>query len=240
MNLKWNLQMTNIFLKSPIALVLALFAMGSAMQEFALADPPDWAPAHGWRNKHDRGNDRHESKGHHRDHDDDDDDDSGLHGRRWGREHRHARYSDYDGRRWPSDYGIIHGGCDRRAIGAVLGGAVGGVVGSRVGRDADRPVAILLGSVIGAVVGAEIGRRMDEEDRACMGHALELADGGHPVMWSNESMQATYILTPMEMFQRGDLPCRTFSLEVRIPDRRDVSSQRACRSNAGRWDILGR
>jgi surface antigen len=222
-------------MKGRMICALILFLAGFAVHEIALADPPDWAPAHGWRNKQ---------------HGDDDwREDGERHGKRdeerkrkyrWDREHRHSRYSDYDGRRWPSDYGVIHGDCDRRAIGAVLGGVVGGAVGSRVGRDADRPVAILLGSVIGAVVGAEIGRRMDEQDRACMGHALELADGGHPVMWSNEITHATYILTPMQPFERGNLPCRTFALEVRDNGRRDVSSQQACRSPGGQWQLVGR
>lgn len=213
--------MTKTLSKAVAVLVFASFAMSDMGANLALADPPDWAPAHGWRKKHDR-------------------DDDDYRRDRWGRKHRHERYSDYDGRRWPSDYGVVHGECDRRAIGAVLGGVVGGVLGSRVGRDADRPVAILLGSVIGAVIGAEIGRRMDEEDRACMGHALELANGGQPVMWSNENTQATYILTPLEIFPQAGLPCRTFSLEVRTAGRKDVSNQRACRSSNGRWDLLGR
>ena len=134
---------------------------------------------------------------------------------------------------------MIYGDCDRRAIGAVLGGVVGGAVGSRVGGDGDRRVAILLGSVIGAVIGAEIGRRMDEQDRACMGHALELAEGGRPVMWSHEDKQTTYILTPLQVFQSNERSCRNFSLEVRVSGRTDVSNQKACRGAAGKWELLG-
>lgn len=221
--------------KGTFVLVLAALALNITLQDVALADPPDWAPAHGWRDKHERDDDRHERKGRHHDDDDRDDHDRGP---RWGHE-RHTRYSDYDGHRWPSDYGIVLGECDRHAIGAVLGGVVGGAVGSRASGE-DRPVAILVGSVIGAVLGAEIGRRMDEEDRACMGHSLELADGGRPVMWSNQGAQTTYILTPLDKVQRGDQPCRDFSLEVRMAGRTDLSHQRACRSAAGRWDLAGR
>ena len=93
----------------------------------AWGDPPPWAPAHGWRKKHD------------------------------------PNYAGYEGARWPSDYGILHGSCNREAIGAVLGGAVGGVVGSRVGQGETRAVATVLGAVIGAVIGAQIGKSMDEE-----------------------------------------------------------------------------
>ena len=73
-----------------------------------------------------------------------------------------------------------------------------------------------------------------------MGHALELAEGGHPVIWSNDPAQVTYILTPLDMFEQDNRPCRTFSLEVRTHERKDVSSQRACRSHDGRWDLLAR
>ncbi|MEQ1882019.1 MAG: glycine zipper domain-containing protein [Burkholderiales bacterium] len=204
-----------------VALILA--AMG--MQDIAMADPPEWAPAHGWRKKHER--------------DRDDDHHGRKHRREREREVRSTRYSDYDRNPWPSDYGVVYGDCDRRAIGAVLGGVVGGVVGSRVGSDGDRRVAILLGSVIGAVIGAEIGRRMDEQDRACMGHALELAEGGRPVTWRNETSQATYILTPLQVFHRNEQPCRNFSLEVRTGGRTDVSHQKACRGAAGRWELMG-
>ena len=73
-----------------------------------------------------------------------------------------------------------------------------------------------------------------------MGHALELAEGGHPLIWSNDTAQATYILTPMDMFEQDNRPCRTFSLEIRTHERKDVSSQRACRSHDGRWDLVAR
>ena len=38
-----------------------------------------------------------------------------------------------------------------------------------------KTVAIILGTVIGAVVGNRIGKSLDESDRGCIGHALELA-----------------------------------------------------------------
>jgi surface antigen len=183
---------------------LIAIALLIGMPEPVFSAPPSWAPAHGWRKKHD------------------------------------PAYVGYEGRRWPADYGVIRGGCDRQAIGAVLGGAVGGAVGARVGSDRDRPVAILLGTVIGAVIGAEIARKIDEQDRACVGHALELTEGGRPVMWDNPATRTTFILTPQSSYMRGDTPCRQFSLEVRSEGKSDVSQQRACRSREGNWQMVGR
>src|SRR5512134_2731273 len=122
-----------------------------------LAAPPDWAPAHGWRKKNDPS---------------------------------YSGYKGYSGKDWDSDYGVRSGSCDRGRVGQVIGGVVGGVAGGAIGgeiaKDSEhRDVAIAAGAVIGAVVGAEVGRRMDKTDRSCVGHALELADTGQSVKWTN-------------------------------------------------------
>ena len=108
----------------------------------ALADPPEWAPAHGWRKKPDRDDDYRRER-HRR------------------TEHREEVRVGYEGRRWPSDYGILRSQCNRETVGAVLGGVVGGVVGSQMGKDEGRVIATVIGSIVGAVVGAQIGRSMD-------------------------------------------------------------------------------
>lgn len=184
--------------------LIAIFALWTSAS-MTWADPPSWAPAHGWRKKHD------------------------------------PSYLGYEGRRWPSDYGVQGGTCNREAIGAVLGAAVGGAVGSRVGTGEDRAVATVIGVVVGAVVGARIGRSMDEEDRACIGHALELSERGRRVYWENERSGAHYILTPLSEMSRQDTrPCREFDLEVRIQGKRDVSRQTACRNDDGSWALARR
>lgn len=186
----------------------------------ANADPPDWAPAHGWRKKHDR-----------------DDDERDRHKRK---RHREEARVGYEGKRWPSDYGILRSHCNRDMVGAVLGGVVGGAIGSQVGREENRAVATVIGSVIGAVIGAQIGRSMDERDRACVGHALELAGNGRAVQWTNEHTGAEYLLSPTRDFSQSGRPCREFSLEVTLGSRRDVSRQQACRNDDGVWAMLGR
>ena len=184
-------------------LVFLLLAMASFMAlSSAWADPPPWAPAHGWRKKHD------------------------------------PYYVGYEGRRWPSDYGVLRGRCNREAIGAVLGAAVGGAIGSRVSKGDQRAVATVVGVVIGAIVGAQIGRSMDEEDRACIGHALELSQAGRPVYWENSRSGARYTLTPLgETVSHRGRTCREFMLEVRFPGKRDHSEQKACRNEDGTWSI---
>jgi surface antigen len=163
------------------------------------ADPPPWAPAHGWRKKND------------------------------------PNYVGYTGKKWEKDYGVIEGHCNTQQIGAVLGGAVGGVIGSRVGEKENRPVAIVVGTVLGAVIGAKIGKQIDESDRACMGHALELAGENKTVVWTNQATGVSYRLTPTRNVGDRRQPCREFTTLVKDGRRQDTVQGVACRRGQGEW-----
>jgi surface antigen len=167
----------------------------------ALATPPPWAPAHGWRKKHD------------------------------------PYYAGYSGRQYEHDYDVSRGGCNRDEIGAVLGGIAGGVIGSKVGEGENRPVAIVLGTVVGAVIGAEIGRRMDDSDRSCMGHALELASANQTVSWSNPQERVSYQLTPLGANERRDDGCRTFKLVAHGAFGLSEGRTTACADDQGVWRL---
>ena len=167
-----------------------------------MAGPPDHAPAHGWRKKHD------------------------------------PYYVGYTGREWPQHYGIIEGRCNRDAVGAVLGGVVGGAIGSQVGDGSGRAVAIVLGTVLGAVVGREIGKDMDEKDRACVGHALELAKNGQSVRWQNEQTGVTYVVTPTTAFTSKGDSCRAFKLKTSMSGKSRTSETGACQTGEGTWRFM--
>jgi hypothetical protein len=166
--------------------LLGLLATG-----VALADPPSYAPAHGWRQKHD------------------------------------PYYAGHSGYRYREDFGILSGRCNRDAIGAVLGGVGGAVIGGQVVGSDDRAVGMVVGSVLGAVLGHAIGEELDRNDRACMGHALELGKAGVPVVWSHDGHN--YNFTP-----RGDAPggCRYATLAA---DSRKPQEILACPNKDGEW-----
>lgn len=147
-----------------------------------------------------------------------------------------ARYVGYTGREWQQDYGVLEGSCNRKAIGTALGAVVGGVVGSQVGDGSGRTVAIIVGSVLGAVIGREIGRDMDEGDRACVGHALELARAGQPVRWVNDSTGVSYLLTPQGAPNAGE-PCRAYKVVATRAGKSSSREGRACRTGDGTWKI---
>jgi len=154
----------------------------------------------------------------------------------WRKKHD-PYYVGYTGYSWPQHYGVIDGRCNRDQVGAVLGGVVGGVVGSQIGDGSGRVIATVLGTVLGAVIGREIGRDMDERDRACTGHALELAKDGQSVRWLNDSTGVNYVLTPTGVYPSRST-CRTFELQASRNGRVSKSESVACRSDDGTWKFL--
>ncbi|HYG55715.1 MAG TPA: RT0821/Lpp0805 family surface protein [Burkholderiales bacterium] len=145
-------------------------------------------------------------------------------------------YHGYTGKKWKKDYGVLEGRCNTAAVGAVVGGVAGGVIGAKVSSKEDRPVAIILGTAIGAVIGHTVGKELDNADRGCMGHALELAGNKHTVAWTNKQTGVSYRLTPTRGFNEGNVPCREFTTVVSTGKKKKESvSGVACRRGDGEW-----
>lgn len=178
---------------------MAFVALLTPLPPVAYADPPPWAPAHGWRKKND------------------------------------PYYVGYAGTRWGQDYGIIEGRCNRQAIGTVLGGVVGGAIGTTADREY-RAVAVIVGSVLGAVIGNQIGKSMDEADRGCIGHALELAADRRAVTWSNPDSGLNYKVTPLRGFNADGRKCREYMLDVNGKGVSDSRKEKACQTGPGTWE----
>lgn len=155
----------------------------------------------------------------------------------WRKKHDPA-YLGYTGKEWTRDYGIIEGRCNRDEIGTVLGAVVGGAIGSQVGDGSGRTVAVIVGSVLGAVIGREIGRDLDDRDRACIGHSLELVKLGHSVRWVNDKTRVTYLLTPVAPVKGDKNHCRRFKLQATFDGRAKASDGHACRTAEGTWTMM--
>ncbi len=144
----------------------------------------------------------------------------------WRKKHD-PYYAGYSGYKYREDFGILSGRCNRDAIGAVLGGAAGALIGREVAGKDDRAVGMVVGGVLGAVFGHTIGEELDRQDRACMGHALELGKVGVPVVWGHDGHR--YHFTP-----RGDAPggCRYATL---VMDEHKPKEIIACPNRDGEW-----
>ena len=148
-------------------------------------------------------------------------------------------YTGYSGKRWRKDYGVVEGSCNREAVGAAVGGIAGGAVGSQFGKGSGRQVAIVVGAIVGATIGAQIGHDLDNADRACMGHALELAGDNRRVKWSNPDTGTTYLLTPVRGFAITGHPCREFDLRTSHGGHSETGKGQACQIGDGTWQLVG-
>ena len=111
------------------AALMIVLLMGMGLGDMALADPPDWAPAHGRRDR-DRG-------------------DGDEHQQRPEQEREGRRFRGYDGRYYDRDYGIVERGrCNTDEILATAGAVAGGVIGNRSSAPENRTVATVIGAVI--------------------------------------------------------------------------------------------
>ena len=146
-------------------------------------------------------------------------------------------YVGYTGTRWPSDYEITSGHCNREEVGAVLGGVVGGTIGHEVAKPEDRVVATIIGAAVGALVGSKIGKELDERDQGCIGQALELAQPGQSVQWRNDQSGVAYVLTPTGSEQIDGRSCRVFKLRSTANGKAQTVTRRGCQVAQGQWEI---
>lgn len=177
----------------------------------AAADPPDWAPAHGWRARH-----------HHHEHYEHEDDDRVIVTQpRYIAVPRHGQ-----------------GSCNRELLGTILGGGVGAAAGSQIGRGNGKIAAVIAGTIIGGLVGGSIGRSMDRLDVQCLGQALEHARTGQPVVWRDPDDDADYRVTPTRTFHAANGQyCREYTAVAGIGGREQQTYGTACRQPDGAWQI---
>ena len=154
----------------------------------------------------------------------------------WRKKHD-PHYVGYTGHQWERDFAISSGRCNRQEIATVVGAVAGGAIANRVA-DEHRTVATIVGVIAGAVIGNRIGRELDEADRGCFGHALEIAVPGQRVTWTNEALGVRYELSPGNASPRHGASCREYTL-VTVAGRRDRSSQTgvACQAAPGVWQV---
>jgi surface antigen len=176
----------------------------------AAADPPPWAPAHGYRAKH---KDKHKHKR--------------------KKSYDYGHYGTYVP---PIDLRLGH--CEHDRLGVLLGGAAGAAVGTQIGGGSGRTAAIIGGTILGALIGGSIGRHMDSIDQHCVGQALEHANDGQNITWRNPESGTQYRVAPTRTVQVSDgRYCREYTTEALIGGRVQQTYGTACRQPDGSWQI---
>lgn len=188
-------------------------------QGYSAGGPPPWAPAHGWRRKHEG---------------------AGQYAMQEAAvvvEHAGTQVVVSDGAA-TVDVGIVKGTCNRDAIGTVLGGIIGGAIGNRVGDRENRKVSTVLGMVIGGVVGHKVGSSMDKADQHCSGQVLEQAADNQTVRWADHNGGGQYSMTPLRTYQANGMNCRDYLTEYRGTNGIEQDRSTACRNADGAWSKL--
>jgi surface antigen len=213
------------------AALAALLLGGMAIATPAAADPPSWAPAHGYRAGQDDQGDRRK-------------------GKHW-KKHKHAHHhydAPYRTVTLPQPVFVDRGpdlACDRGAlsgnkslVGQILGGVGGAVLGSQFGQGTGKLAATAGGTLIGVLIGGGIGGSLDAADAACAQHALEAAPNGTSVTWVDPNQDTRYAVTPIDTFRNDQgRYCRSYSTSAQIGLRTREVQGVACRDAAGGWQI---
>jgi surface antigen len=170
----------------------------------ALADPPDHAPAWGYRNK-----EKDKDKG-------------------------PRRFHGYTGVEWEQDYGVAGGRCDTDKVLTVVGAVGGAVIGNRTASAGNRTIATIAGAIIGGLIGNQAGDAIDDGDRACAGHGLEVGTVGHAITWTNPRTHIAYRMEPLR-----DLPggCREFRYRAGAGAGVKSAVMVACRKPNATWEV---
>lgn len=160
-------------------------------------------------------------------------------------------YTGFGGTRWSSDYGISAGRCDRAAIVVPAGDERQTLVQRHEENLRNRTVSII-GATTGSglLLSTRLRGRMDERDRRCLGHVLELGTVGQRIGWSNDASRQSYTVAVSEYAPAVSTPsaarpaagerCRVLLLTTAVlgtAARGRTETLIACQANPGVWSI---
>lgn len=135
------------------------------------------------------------------------------------------------------------GNVSKGGLGMLAGAAGGAAVGSQIGGGKGNIAAIALGTLGGAFLGKSVGDSLDRADLAYADRtsqqALETAQTGQPMNWSNPDSGNSGTITPTRTYQDAGQPCREFTQKIMIGGKQETAYGRACREHDGSWRVQG-
>lgn len=127
---------------------------------------------------------------------------------------------------------------NNEAVGTLAGGAIGGLVGSQFGGGSGKVAAAAGGALLGAYLGGNIGRTMDKVDRMEVQRALETAQTGKTVTWTNPDSGNRYAVKPTRTYYTNQQPCREYTTHAIIGGKSQQIYGKACRQADGAWRVV--
>jgi surface antigen len=148
--------------------------------------------------------------------------------------------SDYvgcSGFRWPSDFAVLSGRCDREAIGGVLRPTGATAIGVHPDTHQNRWTATLIGASVSGLIARKMAREIDDGDRACLGHTLEVGKPGRAVVWDNSTTGVHFEMVPQDGRNEIAGLCRDFKLWARTGSGHSERRGKACEKAPGLWQL---
>lgn len=145
----------------------------------------------------------------------------------------------------PGQRGMSRGGqgLDKEFLGGLTGATAGAIAGSNVGGGSGRVAAIAIGTLLGAKLGSEVGASLDRADLAyhkrTSQRALETAQPGETLPWSNPETGHSGSVTPQNYYrtEQGRY-CREFRQQIDVGNETAQGYGTACRQPDGSWEIV--
>lgn len=181
------------------------------------ADPPPWAPAHGYRAKKGQGAHKHKNK-------------------KWRKQESRAEYV--------LPPGLQNGRCrpglfDPRVVGGVIGAAAGGYAGSKFGKGDGKLAATALGTLVGAVIGHAVGDRLAQDEDICFSQTFEHVPDRETIVWTDRSHGAQYQVTPQKTIKTASGEyCREYTAKALVGSKPVDTYGTACRQPDGSWKLI--
>lgn len=136
---------------------------------------------------------------------------------------------------------IIIGGCaspypysymSNQQAGMQTGAIIGGVTAYEIsGGGAAETIG---GTVLGAMVGSAIGQSMDRHDQMMAENAITDVPMYQDTTWTNDDTGATYTVTSVNEFKKGNSHCRKAKIIMRARNSVETTTTTMCRRE-GKW-----
>ena len=181
----------------------------------AVADPPPWAPAHGYRAK----------KGH-------------GHHKKGKKHHQQAELV------YTLPAGLRGGKCNPRLfegqlIGGMIGAAAGGYVGSTMGKGNGKLAATAIGTLVGAVIGHSVGDTLARAEDICFGQTFEHVPDRETITWYDGQRGAHYEVSPTRTIKTANGEyCREYTAKAIVGNKPVETYGTACRQPDGSWKLI--
>lgn len=132
---------------------------------------------------------------------------------------------------------------NKQTMGGLAGAVAGGAAGARFGQGEGKIAATIAGTLLGGYLGSEIGASLDRADMAYYNRtsqqALENAQPGQTLPWSNPESGNSGTVTPQSYYQTASGQyCREYSQTISVGGRQEQGHGTACRQPDGTWQIV--